>query len=183
MSQRTEILKVSILAAFVFAGATCGYTAQAQSQASAQKSQTPPAAAASTTPKPAAPSGSSSRPQPARLDPHAVAYYATVWGIEDPSVKWAESGELIRFSYRVLDPEKAKTLNDKKLEPELTDPQAHVKLVVPSLENVGALRQASTPEAGKVYWMAFSNSGRPVKRGDRVDVSIGNFRAAGLIVE
>ena len=98
-------------------------------------------------------------------------------------MKWAESGEPIRFSYRILDPEKAKTLNDKKVGPELIDAQAHVKLVVPSLENVGALRQASTSEAGKVYWMAFSNTGTPVKRGDRVDVVISNFHATGLMVD
>jgi hypothetical protein len=148
----------------------------AASQTKAQ-SQSAPARAAAPAAAPAA------RPQPARIDKHAVAYYAMVWGIEDPSVKWAEAGELIRFSYRILDPEKAKTLNDKKLEPSLIDPDAHVKLVVPSLENVGALRQSSTPEAGKIYWMAFSNSGRPVKRGDHVDVVIGNFHAVGLIVE
>jgi hypothetical protein len=139
--------------------------------ANAQAQSTPPPPA--TTP----------RTQPARLDKHAVAYYASVWGIEDPSVKWAEAGELIRFSYRIIDPEKAKTLNDKALEPSLIDPEAHVKLVVPSLENVGALRQSSPPEAGKVYWMAFSNSGRPVRRGHHVDVVIGNFHAVGLIVE
>ena len=133
---------------------------------------------------PAAPAAApTARPQPARLDKHAVAYYATVWGIEEPTVKWAEAGELIRFSYRIIDPEKAKTLNDKALEPSLIDPEAHVKLVVPSLENVGALRQSSPPEAGKVYWMAFSNSGRPVRRGHHVDVVIGNFHATGLIVE
>jgi hypothetical protein len=135
-------------------------------------------------PPPAAPAAAATpRPQPARLDKHAVAYYASVWGIEDPTVKWAEAGELIRFSYRIIDPEKAKTLNDKALEPSLIDPEAHVKLVVPSLENVGALRQSSPPEAGKVYWMAFSNSGRPVRRGHHVDVVIGNFHAVGLIVE
>jgi len=56
--------------------------------------------------------------------------------------------------------------------------------VVPSLEKVGQLRQAPhTIEAGKSYWMAFSNSGRPVKPGDHVDVVVGNFRANGLIVE
>jgi len=180
MSQRTGILKASsILAVTLFASGICSVSAKAQSQAPAQAASAPTSAA---TPRPATPAAAP-RPQPARLDKHAVAYYSAVWGIEDPSVKWAESGELIRFSYRILDPEKAKTLNDKKLEPELIDPQAHVKLVVPSLENVGALRQASTPEAGKVYWMAFSNSGRPVKRGDRVDVVIGNFHATGLIVE
>jgi len=135
-------------------------------------------------PAPAAPAAAATpRPQPARIDKHAVAYYASVWGIEDPTVKWAEAGELIRFSYRIIDPEKAKTLNDKALEPSLIDPEAHVKLVVPSLENVGALRQSGPRRAGKVYWMAFSNSGRPVRRGHHVDVVIGNFHAVGLIVE
>ena len=99
------------------------------------------------------------------------------------NVKYAESGELIRFSYRIVDPEKAKPLNDKKSEPSLIDPQAGAKLVIPSLEQVGQLRQSSTPIAGKAYWMAFSNSGRVVKRGDRVNVVIGNFHADGLVVE
>jgi len=90
---------------------------------------------------------------------------------------------VIRFSYRVLDADKAKPLNDKKNEPLLVDPQAAVKLIVPSLEKVGQLRQASPPEAGRSYWMAFSNKGRVVKRGDRVDVVIGKFRAEGLVVD
>jgi hypothetical protein len=83
----------------------------------------------------------------------------------------------------VLDGEKAKALNDKKNEPSLVDPKAGVKLVVPSLEKVGQLRQSSPPEAGKIYWMAFSNKGRLVKRGDHVDVVIGPFRAVGLVVD
>jgi len=83
----------------------------------------------------------------------------------------------------VLDADKAKALNDKKFEPSLIDPQAGVKLVVPALEQVGQLRQSAPPEAGKVYWMAFSNKGRRVKRGDRVTVVIGRFHADGLVVE
>jgi hypothetical protein len=90
---------------------------------------------------------------------------------------------MIRFSYHVIDPRKASQLNDKKFEPSLIDPQAGVQLVVPSLEQVGQLRQTSTPEAGKSYWMAFSNSGRVVKRGDHVNIVIGQFHADGLLVE
>jgi len=110
-------------------------------------------------------------------------YYGLIWGVDALSVKAVESGEIIRFTYRVLDASKAKALNDKKAEPSLIDPQAGVKLVVPSLEQVGLLRQSATPEAGKSYWMAFSNSGRLVKRGDHVNVVIGQFRAEGLVVE
>ncbi len=51
------------------------------------------------------------------------------------------------------------------------------------MDKVGKLRQSSTPEAGKSYWMAFSNKGRRVKRGDHVSVVIGQFRADGLVVE
>jgi hypothetical protein len=120
---------------------------------------------------------------PNRIPKRAEAFYESIWGVDLLSVKAVESGELIRFTYYVVDPEKAKALNDKRLEPSLVFPEGHVKLVIPSLEKVGQLRQSSTPEAGKSYWMAFSNPGRTVKRGDRVDVIIGQFRAAGLVVE
>jgi hypothetical protein len=110
-------------------------------------------------------------------------YYQGAWGVESLTVKLAESGELVRFSYRIVDTEKAAPLNDKKNEPSLIDPQAGVSLVIPTVQNVGMLRQTATPEEGKSYWMAFSNKGRPVKRGDRVTVVIGHFRAEGLVVE
>jgi hypothetical protein len=141
--------------------------------------------AQSTATAPAAtpPAGSSSHYRPNHMAMRAVALYASNWGVESLSVKWVESGEIIRFSYHVVDADKAKQLNDKKSDPVLIDPRAGVELVVPSLEKVGQLRQSSTPEAGKSYWMAFSNKGRPVKRGDRVNIVIGTFHADGLLVE
>jgi len=141
-----------------------------------------PAGAQSAAPAPAA-AGAPAHYQPNRFSRRAEMHYGLIWGVDSLSVKYTESGEVIRFSYRVLDANKAKGLNDKKFEPSLIDPQAGVKLVVPSLEKVGQLRQSSTPEAGKQYWMAFSNKGRRVKRGDRVDVVIGQFRADGLVVD
>jgi hypothetical protein len=120
---------------------------------------------------------------PERLGGRAGRYYAVIWGVDSLDVRSTESGEVIRFSYRVLDPEKAEALNDKKSEPFLIDPKAGVKLVVPSLEKVGQLRQSSTPEMGKSYWMAFSNKGQRVKRGDRVNIVIGRFRANDLLVD
>jgi hypothetical protein len=121
--------------------------------------------------------------RPGRFAGRAGTYYRLVWGIEGLSVKSAEAGEVIRFTYQVLDPKKAKTLNDKRLEPSLIDERAHVKLVVPQMDKVGKLRQAVPPEAGKQYWMLFSNKGGYVKRGDRVSVVIGSFRADGLVVD
>ncbi len=98
-------------------------------------------------------------------------------------MKLAESGELVRFTWRVLDPEKAKLLNDKKLAPALVDARAGVSLVVPTVEKVGQLRQSAAPQPGESYWMVFSNKGRVVKRGDRVSIVIGEFRADGLAVD
>ncbi len=144
--------------------------------AQSPQSTTPPAQAAAV---PAAGRTSLANHVPMR----AQMFYEGVWGIDALKVKYTESGEMIRFSWRVLDPGKAALLNDKKAEPSLIDPQAGVKLVVPEMEKVGKLRQSSTPVAGMSYWMAFSNSGRRVKRGDRVIIMIGQFRADGLVVE
>jgi hypothetical protein len=110
-------------------------------------------------------------------------YYEGVWGVGELRVKTAESGQLIRFNYRILDPNKASALNDKKVEPKLFDAQAGVSLVVPQMEKIGQLRQSSTPKTGMTYWMAFSNPTLAVKRGHRVDIVIGSFRANNLVVE
>jgi len=111
-------------------------------------------------------------------------YITAVWGIGDLNIKTVESGVILRFSYRVLDPEKARALDDKKLNPVLESPEKGIRLVVPTMEKVGQLRQApKNIEAGESYRIAFSNSGRRLKPGDRVDIVIGNFHARGLLVE
>ena len=138
----------------------------------------PPGAAKSTTAV-----GAPTHYAPNPLSRRAELYYDLFWGVDKLKVKCAESNEVIRFNFRVLDPQKAKALNDEKNEPSLIAPRAGVKLVIPSLEKVGKLRQVSSPETGKMYWMAFSNKGRLVKPGDRVNVVIGNFHANGLIVQ
>ena len=147
---------------------------------SAALAQSPPVKDKSAAP--AAP-GAPVHYRPDRFAGRAGVYYRTIWGVDSLAVKWAESGEIVRFTYRVLDAGKARMLNDKGLEPSLIDPKAGVRLVVPALENVGPLRQSGPPEAGKAYWMAFSNKGRLVKRGDHVIVQIGKFRADGLVVD
>jgi hypothetical protein len=142
----------------------------------------PPASASAPVAKPAV-SGAATRYQPDRFAGRAGKYYPLIWGIDSLSVKAVESGELIRFSYHVLNPDKASVINDKKTEAFLIFPEGHVKLVIPSLEKVGQLRQSNKPVADTSYWMAFSNPRRTVRRGDRVNVVIGQFHADGLVVE
>jgi hypothetical protein len=152
--------------------------------ASSQSAAPPPAGppAPRVVARPAA-AGAPTRYLPSRFSRRAEEYYGVVWGVGSLSVKAVESGELVRFSYRVLDADKARVINDKKIDAFLVAPDAEIRLSVPSLEKVGQLRQSSSPEAGKSYWMAFSNPGRRVKRGDRVNVVIGTFNADGLVVE
>jgi len=176
MVRKSSITTSLMLLAALSAGSFVVSTSRAQSP---QGQPSNPAAAA----KPAS-AGAPFRNQPPRISNREAAYFEAVWGIEAPSVKAVESGVILRFNYRVLDPEKAKVLSDKKFDPVLECPEKGLRLVVPSLEKVGQLRQAPhTIEAGKSYWMAFSNSGRLLKPGDRVDVVIGNFHARGLMVE
>ena len=152
---------------------------------------------AQSAPQPSDSTGKSAAPVPAdsshanaaphryqsKLPDSATQYYTLFWGVDNFTVRSVESGELIKFSYRVRDVSKAQALNDKKNEPALICPRAGVKLVVPSMEKVGKLRQSSAPEEGKVYWMAFSNKGRLVKPGDHVNVVIGDFHVDGIIVQ
>ena len=196
--RRKNLLCMMVLSALVPAGSVCVLSAEparsadstqvagaASSQSSAAQPATPAQSNTTAQTKPAA-----QRPAPVwqgtrmrGLSQRAETYYETVWGVSDLRVKSAESGELIRFDYRIVDPARAAALNDKKYEPQLIDSQAGVKLSVPALEKVGKLRQSSTPKEGMVYWMAFGNPTYAVRRGHTVDVIIGSFRANGLVVE
>ena len=132
------------------------------------------------------PSAATKRVHPfatSELNPKAKRYYQAIWGVDIVGVKLVSSGLMLRFSYRVLDANKAQALNDKKATPLLIDQKTGAKLVVPTMEKVGQLRQSSRPENGREYWMVFSNKGNLVKAGSRVDVVIGNFRAKGLMVQ
>ncbi|HLQ12114.1 MAG TPA: hypothetical protein VK130_02555 [Steroidobacteraceae bacterium] len=105
------------------------------------------------------------------------------WGVEALQVRMLESGQLLRFSYRVADAAKGRVLTDRSAEPNLYDERAHAILVVPVMDQIGKLRQTQPAENGKIYWIVFSNKGGVARRGDRVSVVIGEFRADGLIVE
>jgi len=120
---------------------------------------------------------------PVGVTPGAYAYYQSIWGVDNFLVRRTDSGNLIRFSYRVVNPERAAVLSDDRVTPHLIDPERGVSLQIPSLEQVGDLRQKGKPLPNKVYWMVFSNKGDPVKAGDRVNVVIGSFHADGLMLE
>jgi hypothetical protein len=113
----------------------------------------------------------------------AQMYYARRFGVDHLKVRTTASGASLEFRYRVLDGDKAKILNDKRATPYMVDWQTGNRLLVPTMEKIGTLRQVANPEVGREYWMVFSNPGKLVKPGQRVDVVVGSFRVEGLTVE
>src|ERR1700747_3005079 len=97
------------------------------SSVDAQSSSPPSAQAAKTTQAPL-------RYHPNRFPKRAGEYYRLEGGGDSLRVKAVESGELIRFTYRVLDADKAKLLNNKNINAFLNCPEHGVQLVIPSLE-------------------------------------------------
>jgi len=114
---------------------------------------------------------------------NAVRMYRLIWGIDNIEVKQVSSGALILFKFRVLDPAKAKVINNEDSKPLMVDEASHAALQIPVLEQIGKLRQTNAPEAGREYSMLFSNKGGYVKPGNRVSVIIGTFHLEGLIVQ
>ncbi len=104
--------------------------------------------------------------------------------MEIASLRMSGNGHLIDFRYRVIDPDKAALLGDRKYKPCLIDQKTGIKMVVPNTPKLGPLRQsAERLIAGKIYFMLFANSGLLVKSGSQVTVEIGAFRAENLTVE
>ena len=157
---------------------------------SAAAAPAPPPSAAAPAPVPSAAvpaSGPSARKkspyQPEGVPRSGRSYLAVTAGVSDMRVHRTNAGNLIRFSYRVTNADQAKAINDKKATPYMIGHTSHAVLYVPVMEKVGPLRQSTAPEAGKEYWMVFSNKGDVIKPGERVSVVIGSFRVDGLRVE
>jgi len=112
-----------------------------------------------------------------------AASYKRNWGVDIVGVRLVSSGHMLEFRYRVLDSTKAMDVNDKKATAYLIDEKSGARLTVPVMEKIGQLRQTDLPKNDQTYWMIFANEGKIVKRGDKVDLSIGKFHCDGLIVD
>ena len=111
------------------------------------------------------------------------AFFKQTWGIDQVDLHTIASGSMVQFRYRVLDPERAKLLNDKKAEPHLIEETTGIKLKVEEGERIGKLRTTPPPQAGRVYWIIFGNSAHIVRHKSRVSLVIGNLRMDSLVVD
>jgi hypothetical protein len=110
-------------------------------------------------------------------------YFQRNWGVEIVNVRPVSSGYMLRFDYRVVDPERAAALTDRKVKPYLIDEATRTALAVPAMENIGELRQVAPLEPNRTYFIIFGNPGKLVKKGSRVTLVVGNLRAEGLVVD
>lgn len=106
------------------------------------------------------------------------------WGVQISGIRLSAADYMLDFRYRIIDPDKASPILNRQVKAYLIDEQSGAKLIVPTPPKVGSLRQKSyEPTVGKIYFVMFSNPGRLVKRGSKVTVVIGDFKAENLVVE
>lgn len=126
---------------------------------------------------------------PTPAEPPAVAaartaptagYPAPAFGIEFLETRLSAAGSMVDLRYRVLDPDKAAPLLDRKIRPVLVHLETGRRYYVPQPPIVGALRQtmrgSQAPQPGRTYFMLFANPDRVLKTGDALALFVGDQR-------
>jgi len=105
-------------------------------------------------------------------------------GIEIQAIRLSAGGYILDFRYKAIDPEKAKILFSREIQPYLLHEATGGVLTVPTTAKIGPLRNTTNqPVAGKIYFMLFGNAGKYVKAGDKVTIIFGDYRMEHLTVE
>jgi hypothetical protein len=105
------------------------------------------------------------------------------FGIKIVSLRPTGGGQMLDLRFQVIDPEKAKGVLDKNKKAYVLDDKSGKTLPVP-VTKAGPMRQTTlNPEAGRVYFMLFSNPGGMVREGGSVSLVIGDFRKDGIVVD
>ncbi len=109
---------------------------------------------------------------------------AQKWGIEVSGVFLSAGGSMVDFRYKVLNPAKAAFLTKPDTKPNLVNQDSGAKLLVPDTPTIGQLRQTTRqPVIGKLYFILFANTRHHVKSGDKVTLTVGDFKVENLVVE
>ena len=128
------------------------------------------------------PSGSGRRsrvvtaPAPATLEDR--------WGIEVSTIRLSMADSIVDVRYKVLDEQKAAQLATGKTPAYILQKDTGARLIMPTPPKEGAFPPtAHLLTVGKIYFAAVSNQKGYLKRGDKVDVVIGDSRATNLTLE
>ena len=105
------------------------------------------------------------------------------YGIKILSLRPTAGGQMLDLRFQVVDPEKARAVLDKNKKAYLLDEKTGKTLPVP-VTKAGSMRQTTLkPNAGRIYFILFSNSKRTVREGGSVSLVIGDFRKDGITVD
>ena len=91
---------------------------------------------------------------------------------------------MINFKYKVLDPEKAAPLHNRKIQPYIVLERTGSQFGVPLTEKLGSIRSSPKfAKAGKNYFIFFGNPARYIKAGDLITIVIGDFKVEHIEVK
>ncbi len=103
------------------------------------------------------------------------------FGIKILSLRPTAAGQMLDLRFQVLDPEKARPVLDKNKKAYLLDGKTGKTMPVP-VTKAGSMRQTTLkPEAGRIYFILFTNPNRMVKEGGSVSLIVGDFRKDGIV--
>jgi hypothetical protein len=110
------------------------------------------------------------------------------WGIKFLSVNLTAAGYLVEFKYKILDPQKARGMVQRKFSPRpyVVVEKSGAILLVPFSAKLGSLRSsvrtANQMQIGKNYFTLFANPGRHVNAGDQITIVVGDFMVEHVVV-
>jgi hypothetical protein len=99
------------------------------------------------------------------------------WGVDQLRIHRTADGRMLDLRYRVVEPDRARSLLAKDSVAYLVHDRSGTRLPVPSTPKAGALRNHGRARAGRSYFALFTNAGALVKPGDRVTVVLGELTA------
>jgi hypothetical protein len=105
------------------------------------------------------------------------------WGVKVVAIRSTARGLYLDFRYRVVDSEKASLLFDRDTKPYLVDEATGASSSLASAPKLGTLRTKGIPKADREYFMIFGSLNGLIKKGSKVTVVVGDFKARNLIVE
>ena len=111
------------------------------------------------------------------------------WGIKLLRVNLTAAGYLVEFKYKILDPQKARGMVQRKFSPRpyVVVEKSGAILMVPFSAKLGSLRSsvrtANQMQIGKNYFTLFANPARHVSAGDEITIVVGDFMAEHIVVQ
>ena len=106
-------------------------------------------------------------------------------GIRMEGLRLSAAGYILDFRYRVIDPDKAAVLLNRKVRPYLLDEASGAQLGVPDTAKLGQLRTTGRNKvvSDQDYFIIFANPGRFVQAGNKMTLVMGDLRIENLIVQ